>query len=242
MAKIPTIRRLSVEDFPSQKSWIGKFFEVLNNFIISVVAALNNQLTFTENMVAQVDKIRVRTSSGYVPGDQVPSDISDNFTDADVNTGTSTITITGHQFSTGDIVRFTTTGVLPSGLATNADFWVIVAGPNEIQLASSFADAINGTAITISSASGGGTHTVTEWLTQPAYLPLFEPARISLRFKALPVLVMLGSVTEVSSNSVIIRQPTTIDWSYQNGLVTINNVTGLSPSRQYDLVVLISGG
>lgn len=82
------------------------------------------------------------------------------FVDANVSTSNDTITITAHPYVLGCKVAATTTGTLPGGLsATN--YYVIVVDANTIKLASSLANAVAGTAVDITSAAGGGTHTLT---------------------------------------------------------------------------------
>jgi microcystin-dependent protein len=81
--------------------------------------------------------------------------------------GTATITIAApgvvttaaHGLSTGQIVYFTTTGALPTGLTANTGrYWVIVTSATTFTLASSLANATAGTAIT-TTGSTTGTHT-----------------------------------------------------------------------------------
>jgi hypothetical protein len=89
---------------------------------------------------------------------------SDTFT-ADAGTDVCTYTSTANSPSnilTGTRVRLTTTTTLPSGLATGTDYYVIVVSTGTFQLATSYANAIAGTAINITDA-GTGTHTIT-WL------------------------------------------------------------------------------
>jgi len=89
---------------------------------------------------------------------------SDTFTaDAgtDVCTWTSTANIPSNIL-TGTRVRLTTTTTLPAGLATATDYYVIKVSDTTFSLATSYANAIAGTEIDITSA-GTGTHTVT-WL------------------------------------------------------------------------------
>jgi hypothetical protein len=57
-------------------------------------------------------------------------------------------------------VRFTTSGVLPTGLAVATDYFVIKLTDNTIKLASSYANAVAGTAISIINGSGSGTNTL----------------------------------------------------------------------------------
>lgn len=83
------------------------------------------------------------------------------FVDANVNTGTDTVTIASHGWLTADSVRLTTTGVLPGGLALATTYYIIRVDANNIKFASTVANSYAGTAIDITSAAGGGTHTVT---------------------------------------------------------------------------------
>ena len=59
MSKLPQIKRLAIEDFADQKSWIGKLLSPLNQFMDAVFQALNNQLTFSDNLSAIVKVISV---------------------------------------------------------------------------------------------------------------------------------------------------------------------------------------
>jgi len=86
-----------------------------------------------------------------------------DFLDADVSVAADTITETAHGFATGSPIRLTTTGTVPGGLATGVTYWVIRTDANTIQLATSRANALIGTQIDITSAAGGGTHTVNEY-------------------------------------------------------------------------------
>lgn len=89
---------------------------------------------------------------------------SDTFT-ADASTDLCTWTSTANipsNILTGTRVRLTTTTTLPGGLATATDYYVIRVSDTTFGLATSYANAIAGTAIDISS-TGTGTHTVT-WL------------------------------------------------------------------------------
>lgn len=82
------------------------------------------------------------------------------FVDANVTVAADTITIASHGYYTGLKVAATTTGVLPGGLsATN--YYVIRVDASTIKLATSAANALAGTAVDITSAAGGGTHTLT---------------------------------------------------------------------------------
>lgn len=89
---------------------------------------------------------------------------SDTFT-ADASTDLCTWTSTANipsNILTGTRVRLTTSGTLPGGLATATDYYVIKMSDTTFELATSYANAVAGTQIDITSA-GTGTHTVT-WL------------------------------------------------------------------------------
>lgn len=89
---------------------------------------------------------------------------SDTFT-ADASTDICTYSSTANfpsNILTGTRVRLTTTTTLPAGLATATDYYVIRVGDSTFKLATSYANAIAGTAINITDA-GTGTHTIT-WL------------------------------------------------------------------------------
>jgi len=89
---------------------------------------------------------------------------SDTFT-ADAGTDICTYTSTANSPSnilTGTRVRLTTTTTLPAGLALATDYYVIRLSDTTFSLATSYANAVAGTAINITDA-GTGTHTIT-WL------------------------------------------------------------------------------
>jgi len=93
--------------------------------------------------------------------------LSFTFVDADVTAATDVIAETAHGMETGDgPVRVSNSGgALPAGLAAATDYWVIAASANTFKLASSRANALAGTAVNITAAAGGGTHTLARALT-----------------------------------------------------------------------------
>lgn len=82
------------------------------------------------------------------------------FVDADVSVANDTITEAAHGYSTGDSVDLATAGVLPGGLAADTTYYVISVDVNTISLATTAANATAGSAIDITSAAGGGNHTL----------------------------------------------------------------------------------
>lgn len=89
----------------------------------------------------------------------------DTFT-ADASTDIITMTSTANipsNILTGTRVRLTTTTTLPAGLALATDYYVIRVTDSTFKLATSYANAIAGTAINITDA-GTGTHTMSRLL------------------------------------------------------------------------------
>lgn len=86
--------------------------------------------------------------------------VAKTFVDGDVDTTENTITKTSHGFVSGLKVAATSDGTLPGGLSTT-NYYVIVVSSSVIKLATSLANAVAGTAVDITSAAGGGTHTLT---------------------------------------------------------------------------------
>ena len=83
------------------------------------------------------------------------------FVDGDVITGADTITETAHTRETGDKLRLTSSGILPTPLELSTDYYVIFVDANTFKLATTAANANAGTAIDITAAAGGGNHTIT---------------------------------------------------------------------------------
>jgi hypothetical protein len=93
---------------------------------------------------------------------------SDTFT-ADDSTDICTYSSTANfpsNILVGTKVRLTTTTTLPAGLATATDYYVIKVSDSTFKLATSYANAVAGTAINITDA-GTGTHTI--WWLLPRY-------------------------------------------------------------------------
>lgn len=89
----------------------------------------------------------------------------DTFT-SDAGTDIITMTSTTNRPSnilTGTRVRLTTTTTLPAGLALATDYYVIKVTDSTFKLATSYANAVAGTAINITDA-GTGTHTMSRLL------------------------------------------------------------------------------
>lgn len=88
---------------------------------------------------------------------------SDTCADAAVDTGDDHCTLTSHPFETGDAVSYTSSaGNVITGLADDTVYYVIKVDANDIRLATTYANAIAGTAITLTQPAGGDTHYFTK--------------------------------------------------------------------------------
>lgn len=117
----------------------------------------SDNLTSTTTDISAGEHSHIAVQFAYT----VTTPAADTFVDADVNTTSESITLTAHGFVTGNVGQLTTTGVLPTGLSLLTNYYVISVDANTIKLASSYANAIAGTAVDITAAAGGGTHTFT---------------------------------------------------------------------------------
>lgn len=73
---------------------------------------------------------------------------------------TDTVTIPAHGFAAGLKGQLTTTGTLPAGLALSTDYFIIKSSTGTVKFASTYANAIAGTAVDIT-GDGTGVHTFT---------------------------------------------------------------------------------
>jgi hypothetical protein len=111
----------------------------------TVTAAINHDYGIQQSIVAS---ITVNTTA------------TKTFTDANVVVGSDQITVSSHGYRTAQLVKLTTTGVLPGGLAADTNYYALLNDGNTIQLATTEANAKNSVVIDITSAAGGGTHTI----------------------------------------------------------------------------------
>lgn len=69
------------------------------------------------------------------------------------------VTLSSHALITGDHVKFTTTGALPTGLTASTTYYAIYVDANTFKLATTRANAVAGTAIE-TTGTQSGTHTL----------------------------------------------------------------------------------
>ena len=124
------------------------------------VLSTPGEVAVTQNS-SSVEFQRELASVSVAAAFTVSSPAVKTFVDGNVSTGADQVTVSAHGYKTGLKVRLTTTGTLPGGLATATDYYIVLNDGNTIQFATSAANASSGSAINITSAAGGGTHTIT---------------------------------------------------------------------------------
>ena len=137
--KLDSVASLAASDFGGGEVRLQKTNTAVTNS--------NEDLVFSFESAGSVSLLR--SGFDFVDGDVDPSDPNDSITETD------------HGLLIGDRVQLTTTGTLPTGLSLATDYFVIKVDNDTIQLATSFANAVAGTQVDITAASGGGTHTLT---------------------------------------------------------------------------------
>ena len=138
-----------------------------NKYLLSG-SAVTASATTVPNTVALLDVVgfyrvtTVTTTTAQATTNtlgQSDSFSADSLTDTLTYTSTTSIP---SNILTGTRVRLATTGILPVGLATATDYYVIKLDDLTCQLATSYANAVAGTAINFTT-DGTGTHTLS-WL------------------------------------------------------------------------------
>lgn len=117
-------------------------------------------VSFTSETYSSSVQIKSAASVGIFLNNTVAASTADTFVDADVTVAADTIALPSHGWLTGRKVAATTSGVLPGGLSAT-DYFIIKVDANTVKLATNLANALAGTAVDITSAAGGGTHTLT---------------------------------------------------------------------------------
>jgi hypothetical protein len=87
-------------------------------------------------------------------------DSDTTFTNANVNTGSDTIAVTGHGYRTGVPFTLLTSGTLPAPLATSTTYYAIVIDTNTLKVATSRANALAGTAIDLTTTGDSASKTI----------------------------------------------------------------------------------
>lgn len=176
---------------------------------------------------ANLDRISRMDVTAVIAG---ANQANTTFADADVSVADNTVTEASHGYTTGVKIALTTSGVLPGGLsATN--YYLIATTANTYKFATSQANALAGTAVDITSAAGGGTHTVTVNTTLAGTIKLQKnnnPPEVT----AVWVDLNNGEIYGTSvTNSQTISAAATFNWNVPN-----------FAARQLRAVVTITSG
>ena len=76
------------------------------------------------------------------------------FVDSDITAGSDIVTLVGHSYTAGQVVRIATSGdETPSGLSLATDYYITTVSGNDFGFATTYANAIAGTAIDIGLSS-----------------------------------------------------------------------------------------
>ena len=123
-----------------------------------VVAKVNAPMMFWRVYSTGKKTLRIKASAA--------NGNSHTFTDGNVNTGTDIIQITDHLFDTGIPVKLSNSGgALPVPFTAGQIYYVIYGTSSTFYLSRTQEDALAANDIDITSAAGGGTHTITKVCT-----------------------------------------------------------------------------
>jgi len=119
-------------------------------------------VTAQGNILEDFSKTVYFIGAGEVTKQGIPLDVpaaAFTFVAADVDTGTGTITEVGHGLVTGEPIYITTTLTMPLGLTASTAYFAISVTADTFRVASTYKNALAGTAITGGTA-GSGTMTL----------------------------------------------------------------------------------
>ncbi len=134
---------------------------VTNTQYADLYTAIGNTWGGSDGTDFKVPDFRGRTLTGDGTGT-----VTEDIAAGSVSAGADTLEVTSNnaKWITGMLVAFTSTGTGPAGVSDGSSYYVIRTSDTLIQLATTLANAQNGTQINITDA-GTGTHTITHTLT-----------------------------------------------------------------------------
>ena len=159
---------------------------------LTTVAGTLTGLTFTAGAITAVNVLGgvrgvnlTSYGSGYTSNPPVtftPPTLT--FDGSLINTTSEVITIGSHWFATGDKVVYSNGGgTTIGGLVTATNYYIIKSSSTAVKLASSYANAIAGTAINLTSAGVGSSHTLANALNLPVATAVISPTGVVQRIK-----------------------------------------------------------
>jgi len=129
---------------------------------------------------------------------------------ASVGKGTATmtvanpavVTLNSHALITGDEVKFTTDGALPTGLVASKIYYAVVINANTFSLCPTLADAVAGTNKIVTTGTQSGTHTLFGPLTGARKVVVFG---LDSNYRILTEEVSLNGQTIVTTANAFLR-------------------------------------
>lgn len=158
--------------------------------------------------LADLDRIECCDVTAVVAGN---NPAASTFIDGDVSVANNTVTEASHGYTTGVKIALTTDGVLPGGLSAT-DYYLSVVDSDTYGFSTSQANALAGTLVDITSAAGGGTHTVTPATTLAGTIKLQKnnnPPDVD----AVWVDLLDGEIQGAGTASNTISAAATFNWS-----------------------------
>jgi hypothetical protein len=137
-------------------------------------------------------------SNGWTPYSAVmptrlPSPLDGTFTVTIASP--AVVTKNSHGLLTGQKIRLTTTGALPTGLATGTDYYVIVINANTFNLATSMANALQTTSTKINtSGTQSGVHSLVVQTDPNYYLQFAGVDLTSTLYEGMPIYLTQNSI------------------------------------------------
>jgi len=178
---------------------------------LATTAGTLTGLTFTAGAITSVNTLGgirevnlTSYGSGYTSNPTITFTApTKTFDGSIVNTTSEVITIGSHWFSSGDKVIYSNGGgtTIP-GLVNNTVYYVIKSSSTAVKLASTYANAIAGTAINLTGTGVGSSHTLTNSLNLPSATTVLSPAGVVQRIKILDAGANYTSVPTVTIGTV----------------------------------------
>jgi len=145
-----------------------------DDYLRNALEDIEERLIIDHNMEDILDT-NLPTADGYhkkvtLPVIADPTVLSVSQAMTSISNGTpAVVTKVNHGYSSGDAIKFTTTGALPSGLSTSTVYYVRKDTNDAFNLCLTYADAIANTNKVATTDAGSGTHTAVKYLCGIVY-------------------------------------------------------------------------
>lgn len=149
---IPAERKSQVDlSSATTDAQVSTAFQNAFNALVSVPFVADDSsadCAFTQNLYGEIDPPEVHNSDDSGAG-SITVVVTDAGVNSEVDVDNDSVTIPDHGYTTGFKGQLTATGTLPGGLSTSTDYFIINVDANTVKFASSLANALVGTAVTI---------------------------------------------------------------------------------------------